>query len=126
MTRRNYILAMLLAAATLLSGASPAMAARLAGVSGEAGDEQTTRTADFRLSGQTEITLAYDITAQGNGASVQVHIYKQLPNGRWSHVSTPVSTRQNAQGTRSLTLPAGNYQIRVVATKASYSVTLDN
>ncbi|XAM00290.1 hypothetical protein OT109_02655 [Phycisphaeraceae bacterium D3-23] len=125
MTRRTYILALITLAATLFAGASPAMAARLVSVSVEAGDEQVTRSGQFRLSGQTRVELNFDATVRGGG-NVAVHVYQKLPNDQWQRLSTPVETGRSQNGKREMTLHAGEYKVEIVATNATVTVTVDN
>ncbi|MFI4859619.1 MAG: hypothetical protein ACIAXF_02940 [Phycisphaerales bacterium JB063] len=125
MTRRTYILGILTLAATLFAGASPAMAARLVSVTVEAGQEQTTQSGQFRLSGQTRVELNFDATVQGQG-NVEVHISQKLPSGQWQRLGTPFSTDRSQSGKREMTLHAGEYKIEIVATNANVSVTVDN
>jgi len=126
MTRRQHILTLLAVAFTLFVGVIPAQAARLATVGGRAQGDQVTQSDGFVLGGQqTTLTLSYNITGQ-NGCNVQVRIRRKLPNGRWSLTDTPVRTQRSVNGSRQITLPAGEYQIVVVASNAQFTVTIDN
>lgn len=125
MTRRNFILAFVTAATMLLAGTSPAMAARLASVTVEAGADQASNAGLFRLSEQTRVELNFSATVNGNG-SAAVHVYQKLPNGQWQRVSTPVNTDRSQNGKVEMTLHAGEYKIEAVVTHARLSVTVDN
>lgn len=125
MTRRNLLLSLITAATMLLAGTSPAMAARLASVSAEAGADQASNEGLFRLSEQTRVELNFNITVNGTG-NAAVHVYQKLPNGQWQRVNTPVNSNRSTSGKHEMTLHAGEYKIVVVVTNAAIGVTVDN
>lgn len=125
MTRRTFIFALAATAMMLVTGASPALAARLTSVEAEAQDEQITNEGLFRLGAQTSVELSFNATVR-NGGQVEVRVYQKLPNGRWQRINTPVSTARSQRGKREMTLHAGEYKVEVVATNAQVSVTVDN
>lgn len=125
MKRRTFIFGILTAAAMLLAGTSPAMAARLVSVEAEAGEQQVSREGNFRLSGQTQVVIGFNANVQ-NGGRVQVHVDRKLPNGQWQRINTPLDTNSSQRGEHKMTLHAGEYRIQIVATNAQASVTVDN
>ena len=125
MTHRTFILSLLAAVALLLTPASPAMAARLATVSVQAGAQQASQSGDFRLGEQTRITINFDASVQDDG-SAAIHVYQKLPNGRWQRISTPLSTNRSRRDRHEMTLPAGDYRIEATATHARLSLTVDH
>ena len=125
MKRRTFIFGILTAAAMLLAGTSPAMAARLVSVEADAGQEQVTREGNFRLSEQTRVEISYNANVQANGQAL-VHVERKLPNGQWQRINTPLNTDSSERGKHQMTLHAGEYRVVIVATNAQVSVTVDN
>lgn len=123
LTLRPLILMLMLA---MTAGwQSPALAGRLATVSGTAEGQSVTQAQEFRLAEQTRISVGYVVQSKGEGCSTQVRIYRQLPNGNWAVVNTPLRASDSARGDRVLALPAGDYRIEVVARNAEFTVTVD-
>ncbi|MFN3166185.1 MAG: hypothetical protein ACE37H_03875 [Phycisphaeraceae bacterium] len=116
---------LLFALCCMVGWAEPATAARLASVEGEAGETEVRDAEDFKLGDQTEVEISYKVTAKNDDCSVVVRLYREQ-NGRWLVVNTVLRTSSAANGSRTLTLPAGSYRVEVVAKQARYHVTVDN
>lgn len=121
---RLRILTLLLTLSCMTVWAEPALAARLAEISGEADATEARESAEFKLGDQTQVQINYNITKRADGCSVHVRIYREQ-NGRWLVADTVVRTNDTKRGDRSLTLPAGSYRIEVVAKHARYVVSVD-
>ncbi|MEM6504199.1 MAG: hypothetical protein AAF711_01895 [Planctomycetota bacterium] len=119
-------LALLLLLNAMACLAQPATAARLANVSGEAGDREERDDAEFKLSDHSQVKVLYNITKLDNDCSVTVRVHRKQENGDWLVVNTCLRTSKSTSGSRSLTLPAGDYKIEVIAKNARYDVSVDN
>lgn len=117
--------ALLLLASALACLAEPAAAARLANVSGEAGASEIRDDAEFKLSDHSEVEVQYSITKMDDACSVRVRVHRKQSNGDWLVVNNTLRTSKSTNGKRSLTLPAGDYKIEVIATHAKYDVSVD-
>ena len=116
---------MLLMVSALTAWAAPADAARLASVSGEAGEDEKREHAEFKLSEHSQVEVQYKIAKLEEGCSVKVRIHRKQSNGKWLVVSNVLRTSKSTGGTRELTLPAGDYKIEVIAVQARYDVSVD-
>ncbi len=105
--------------------AQPALAARLASVEGSADMQEVRDSSAFKLGEEAQLEINYSVTKTGDNCNVQVRIYRQL-NGQWRVVNVVLQTDGNDRSSRSITLPAGDYKIEVVATDARFSVSVDN
>jgi len=122
-TFRILTLALLMSTMTALT--QPAMAARLASVSGEAGAEEISREDKFKLRDQDTVRVNYDVQERGKNCSVHIKVYREQ-NGRWLIVNTVLRTNSASKGGRNLALSAGSYKIKVIATHAKFDVSVDN
>ncbi|MEM1354673.1 MAG: hypothetical protein AAGC44_06855 [Planctomycetota bacterium] len=104
---------------------SPAQAGRLATLTGVADEQQVVVEQHFKLAEQANITVGHVVTARDRGCRVRVRIYRQLPNGNWSVVNTPVQVSGSSRGRQNILLPAGEYRVEVTARHASFTVTID-
>jgi len=66
---------------------SSAQAARLASVSGEAGETEKSDFTEFKLGEPTDVSVDHDIAATKEDCSVKVLLYREQ-NGGWLIVST--------------------------------------
>lgn len=119
------LLTLLLLLSTMTCWAQPAQAARLAKVSGEAGGSELRDDAEFKLSDHSQVEIQYKITKVEDGCSVTVRVHRKQENGKWLVVNKTLSTSKSTNGSRSLTLPAGDYKIEVIAKQAKYDVSVD-
>lgn len=119
------LLTLLLLVSTMTCWAQPAQAARLAKVSGEAGGSELRDDAEFKLSDHSQVEIQYKITKVEDGCSVTVRVHRKQENGKWLVVNKTLSTSKSTNGSRSLTLPAGDYKIEVIAKQAKYDVSVD-
>ena len=119
------LLTLLLLLSTMTCWAQPAQAARLAKVSGEAGGSELRDDAEFKLSDHSQVEIQYKITKVKDGCSVTVRVHRKQANGQWLVVNKTLSTSKSTNGSRSLTLPAGDYKIEVIAKLAKYDVSVD-
>ena len=125
MTYRLRPLILLLMLACLTAWTPPAVAARLASVSGEAGTEGVRDASTFKLGEQDELTISYNITQTGDACNVQVRLFRKQGD-EWRVVTIVHQTKETSRGSKKTTLPAGDYKIQVVATDARFTVTVDN
>lgn len=114
----------MLMVSALTCWAEPAAAARLATVSGEAGETETRDDAQFKLSGHSQVKIQYKITTKDKACNVKVRVKRKDGDG-WLVVNTTLHTTKSTTGSRDFTLPAGDYKIEVIATQAKYDVTVD-
>lgn len=119
------LLTLLLLLSTMTCWAQPAQAARLAKVSGEAGGSELRDDAEFKLSDHSQVEINYKISKIQDGCSVTVRVHRKQENGKWLVVNKTLSTSKSTNGSRSLTLPAGDYKIEVIAKHAKYDVSVD-
>ena len=117
--------ALLLLASALTCLAEPAAAARLANVPGQAGASEQRDDAEFKLSDHSEVEVQYSITKSDDACSVRVRVHRKQANGDWLVVHNTLRTSKSTSGKRSITLPAGDYKIEVIATHAKYDVSVD-
>lgn len=125
MTRPTRLLALILLLSAMTAWAQPAQAARLASVTGQAGGSEVRESADFRLSEQSVVQVNYNATKREKNCAVQVRVYREQ-NGRWLVVNTVLRTSDSSSGSKRLTLPPGRYRIQVIATQASFDISVDN
>lgn len=104
--------------------AEPVEAARLANVSGEAEHTEKRDDAEFKLSEHSQVEIQFKITESDKACNVIVRVHRK-DGGGWLVVNTTLQTSKSTNGQRSLTLPAGDYKIEVIATHASYDVSVD-
>lgn len=119
------LLTLLLVLSAMTCWAQPAAAARLANVSGEAGGSEQRDDAEFKLSDHSQVEINYKITKLKDGCSVTVRVHRKQENGTWLVVNKTLSTSKTTNGSRSLSLPAGDYKIEVIAKQAKYDVSVD-
>ena len=117
---------LLLLMSTMTCWATPAQAARLANVTGEAGGAEVREDAEFKLGDHSEVEIRYDITKVADGCSVKVRVHRKQGDGKWLVVNTTLRTSGTTKGSRTLTLPAGDYKIEVIGKQAKYDVSVDN
>lgn len=123
-TFSRFLILMLMASA-LTCWAQPAAAARLANVSGQAGASEVRDEAEFKLSDHSQVEIQYKITKLADDCRVTVRVHRKQENGQWLVVNTTLRTSKSTNGSRKLTLPAGDYKIEVVAKQAKYDVSVD-
>ena len=111
-------------ASALTCWAEPAAAARLASVSGGAGDAEVRDDSEFKLSGHSQVRVQYKITSLNESCNVKVRIHRK-EGGAWLVVNTTLRTTKSTNDARDLTLPAGDYKIEVIASQAKYDVSVD-
>lgn len=111
-------------ASALACWAEPVEAARLANVKGEAGETEKRDDAEFKLSDHSEVEIQFKITQTDKACNVIVRVHRK-DGGGWLVVNTTMSTTKSTSGKRSLTLPAGDYKIEVIAKHAKYDVSVD-
>ena len=124
MKRLSRLFALLLMASALACWAEPVAAARLASVTGEAGDAEKRDDAEFKLSDHSEVEIQFEITQTDKACNVIVRVHRK-DGGGWLVVNNTLRTSKSASGKRSLTLPAGDYKIEVIAKHAKYDVSVD-
>lgn len=122
-TLRILTLALLLSTMTALT--QPAMAARLASVSGQADATEQSQGDKFKLRDQDNVRVNYDVQKLDKNCSVHIKVYREQ-NGRWLIVNTVLRTNSSSKGGRNLALSAGSYKIKVIATNAKFDVSVDN
>lgn len=120
------LLTLLLLLNAMACWAGPAVAARLAHVSGEAGSTEVRDDAEFKLSDHSQVTVHYKITKLGDDCNVTVRVHRKQENGEWLVVNRTHRTTKSSNGSSKLTLPAGDYKIEVIAKEARYDVSVDN
>jgi len=125
MKNLSRLLTLLLMVSALTCWAEPAAAARLASLTGEAGEREVRDDAEFKLSGHSEVEIQYKITQTDKACNVKVRVHRKQENGQWLVVNTTLRTSKSASGSRDLTLPAGDYKIEVIAKQAKYDVSVD-
>lgn len=125
MTNRLRILALLLTALCFSAWAEPALAARLASVSGEGDATEERESDEFKLGDQTDVDINFTIKQKTDDCNVHIRLLREQ-NGDWLVVNNVHHTQASSSGSRTVTLPAGTYRIEVVAKHAKYSVTVDN
>lgn len=125
MNRSLRILMLFLTLACAGAWQPTAFAGRLATLDGQADAQQVNETQEFKLAEQAQVEVGYVIDERGQGCNVQVRISRQLPNGSWSVVNTPVRSNGSSRGGQGVLLPAGDYRIEVIARNASFTVTVD-
>lgn len=118
-------LTLLLLLSTMTCWAEPAAAARLAKVSGQAGESEQRDDAEFKLSDHSQVEIQYKITKLEAGCNVTVRVHRKQENGKWLVVNTTLRTSKSTSDSRSLTLPAGDYKIEVICKQAKYEVSVD-
>lgn len=121
----SRILTLLLMVSALTCWAEPAAAARLASVTGETAGSEMRHDAEFKLSGHSQVEIQYAITKVTDGCSVQVRVHRKQQNGDWLVVNTTLRTAKSTNGSRKLTLPAGDYKIEVISKQAKFDVSVD-
>lgn len=121
----SKLLTLLLMVSALACWAEPAAAARLANVSGEAGGSEQRDDAEFKLSDHSQVEVQFNITKLDEACTVMVRVHRKQENGKWLVVNTTLRTSKSINGSRDLTLPAGDYKIEVVGKQAKYDVSVD-
>lgn len=116
---------LLLLMSTMTCWAQPTAAARLADLSGQAGSTEVREDAEFKLSDHSQVEVRYKVTKLAEGCNVKIRVHRKQDNGQWLVVNTPLRTSNSADGSRSLTLPAGDYKIEVICKQAKYDVSVN-
>lgn len=119
------ILTLLLMMSAMTCWAQPALAARLANVSGESNGKEQRSDAQFKLGDHSQVEIKYKITKLDKDCNVKVRIHRKQANGKWLVVNTPLRTNKSANGSNNITLPAGEYKIEVISKHASFDVSVD-
>ncbi len=123
----TLLLAVLIAgAATTTAWGAPVMIkTTVATCSGTAGDKEETQSATFSLKVEAPVTLLYEVGANPGDAapSATIRIKRKLPNGSFVTIKTIDKIKDNGQ-TEASSFPAGDYTLEVVATHASFKVTV--
>ncbi|MGB1123853.1 MAG: hypothetical protein ACPG4Q_01490 [Phycisphaeraceae bacterium] len=125
MINLSRLLILLLMVSALTCWAEPAAAARLANVSGQAGDQEQREDASFKLGSHSQVQIQYKINALDKGCNVLVRVHRKQDNGDWLLVTTSLRTNKSTSGTRDLTLSAGDYKIEVISKHAKYDISVD-
>jgi hypothetical protein len=120
----SRLFALLLMVSALACWAEPVAAARLASVSGEAGETEKRDEAEFKLSDHSEVEIQFNITQTDKACDVIVRVHRK-DGGGWLVVNNTLRTTKSTNGKRSLTLPAGDYKIEVIARHAKFDVSVD-
>lgn len=118
------LLTLLLLMGTMTCWAYPAAAARLAHLTGQAGGSEVRKDAEFKLSDQSQVEIQYNVKTQDDHGNVKIRVHRKQGNGKWLIVNTILRTDKSINGTRPLTLPAGDYKIEVIAKHATYDVAV--
>lgn len=121
----HRLMTLLLLTSTMTCLGQPVAAARLANLSGEAGSTEVREDAEFKLSDHSQVEVQYNVTKVAEGCNVKIRVHRKQDNGQWLVVNTPLRTSNSANGSRSLTLPAGDYKIEVICKQAKYDVSVD-
>ncbi|MEO0476437.1 MAG: hypothetical protein AAF085_10790 [Planctomycetota bacterium] len=121
----SRLLALLLTVSALTAWSGPAHAARLASVTGQAAGDEQRDESEFKLSEHSQVEVQFKIAKAEKGCSVTVLVHRKQSNGDWLVVNTTLRTNKSANGSRNLTLPAGDYKIEVIAKQARYDVSVD-
>lgn len=119
------LLTLLLMLSAMACWAQPAVAARLASVAGQAGESEQRDDAQFKLGDHSQVEIQYKITKLQESCSVKVRVHRKQSNGTWLVVSTPLRTNKSVGGSRTITLPAGEYKIEVISKQARFDVSVD-
>ncbi|MFK7788454.1 MAG: hypothetical protein AB8C95_03030 [Phycisphaeraceae bacterium] len=122
----SRILTLMLMVSALTCWAQPAAAARLANVSGETGDNEQREDAEFKLSDHSQVEVLFKINKLEDACNVMVRIHRKQENGKWLVINTTLRTSKSTNGSRKVTLPAGEYKIEVISKQAKYDVSVDN
>lgn len=117
---------MLLMVSALTCWAEPAVAARLANVSGQADESEQRDDAEFKLGDHSEVKIHFKIKQLDPACNLKVLIHRKQANGTWLVVNTILRTSKSTNGSRNITLPAGDYKVEVVGKQAKYDVSVDN
>lgn len=121
----SKLLTLLLVTSALTCWSEPAHAGRLAALSGQAGDTEQRDDAEFKLSGHSQVAIHFNITMLDNACTVMVRVHRKQHNGQWLVVNTTLRTATSTNGSRNVTLPAGDYKIEVISKHAKYDVSVD-
>ncbi|MGB0766740.1 MAG: hypothetical protein ACPGYV_03415 [Phycisphaeraceae bacterium] len=119
------LLALLLTLCVASAWSAPAAAGRLAEVSGESNGSEIRDEAEFKLSDHSQVEIDFNIRENGKDCAVKVRVHRKQQNGQWLLVNTTLRTSKTTSGSRSVTLPAGDYKIEVISTSAKYNVAVD-
>lgn len=125
MKRLPRILVLLMMLSAMTCWAQTTEAARLASVTGEAGGSEQRDDAEFKLSDHSDVEVHFKINKINDGCAVLIRVHRKQENGRWLVVNTTLRTSNSTNGSRSLTLPAGDYKIEVIGKQARYDVSVD-
>ena len=121
------LLAVLIAgtAATTAWGAPVMIKTTVATCAGAAGDKEETRSAPFSLKAEAPVSLLYEVDANPGEAapSATIRIKRKLPNGSFVTIKTMDKIKDHGQ-TEASSFPAGDYTLEVVATHATFKVTV--
>ena len=119
-------LTMLLMVSALTCWAAPAAAARLASVSGQVDKTEQRDDAEFKLGDHSQVQVQFKIKPLDDGCKLKVLLHRKQANGTWLVVNTILRTSKSTDGSRDITLPAGDYKIEVIGRQAKYDVSVSN